>query len=212
LCVSAQETGNTIGDFEQAHRQRISVISLKQLSHKASTINRKTWIWIGLGLVAVSALHIYYVQEMLAAFVAFSLLFVAVSTVVLIIFFLVRTIKPVIAWATPKIRRVVHQGVDAVEGVIASSVWAQAVPHRFRREQLKLNEKYKMVYLRLAGLKSNRVYRVGLRAGGAALTIGLYQQKRISKRLGNWLTQRVSYSDLIQVRPSTGRHRRTALR
>lgn len=192
------------------------MISLKQWSHKASTISRKTWIWIGLGLVAVRALHIYYVQEMLAAFIVFSLLFVAVSTAALTIFFLVRTIKPIIAWATPKVRRVVHQSVDAVEGVIASPVWAQAVPHRFRREQLKLNEKYKMVYLRFAGLKPNHVYRAGLRAGGAALTIGLYAHKRISNRLGNWLTQKVSYSDLVrvvsmsQVRRSTRRHRRAA--
>jgi hypothetical protein len=194
------------------------VIPLKRLLHRVSTINKKTWIWIGLGLVAVPALHVYYVQEILAAFIAFSLLFVAVSTVVFTIFFLVRTIKPIIAWVTPKVRPVMHRGVDTVEGVIASPVGAQAVPERFRWEQLKLNEKYKMVYLRFAGLKSNRVYRVGLRAGGAALTIGLYQQKRMSKRLGNWLTQRVSYADLIhlasrsRVRPSTGRHkRRTAL-
>jgi len=192
------------------------VISLKQLSHKASTINRKTWIWIGLGLVAVPALHIYYVQEMLAALIVFSLLFVAVSTAVLTIFLLVRTIKPIIAWATPKVRRLANQSVDAVEGVIASPVWAQAVPHRFRREQLKLNEKYKIVYLRFAGLKPHHVYRVGLRAGGAALTIGLCTHKRISNRLGNWLTKRVSYSDLVhlvsmsQVRPSTRRHRRAA--
>jgi len=188
------------------------VISLKQLSHKASTINRKTWIWIGLGLVAVPALQIYYVQEMLAALIVFSLLFVAVSTAVLTIFLLVRTIKPIIAWATPKVRRLAHQSVDAVEGVIASPVWAQAVPHRFRREQLKLNEKYKMIYLRFAGFKPNRIYRVGFRAGGAALTIGLCKHKRISNRLGRWLTQNVSYSDLIhllsksQVRPSTRRH------
>ena len=96
------------------------MISLKQLPHKASTINKKTWIWIGLGLVVVPALHIYYVQEMLAAFIVLSLLFVAVSTVVLAIFFLVRTFKPIIAWATPKVRRVVHRSIDAVAGVIRS--------------------------------------------------------------------------------------------
>jgi hypothetical protein len=192
------------------------VISLKQLSHKALTINRKTWIGIGLGLVAVPALHIYYVQEMLAAFILFLLLFVAVSTAALTIFFLVRTIKPIIGWAMPKVRRVVHQSVDAAEGVITSPVSAQAVPHRFRRKHLKLNEKYKMIYLRFAGFKPNRVYRVGFRAGGAALTIGLCTHKRISNRLGSWLTQNVSYSDLIhllstsRVRPSTRRRRSAA--
>lgn len=190
------------------------MIPLKRLLQKASTIDKKTWIWVGLGLIAVPALRVYYVQELLAAFIAFSLLFVAVSIAVFAIFFLVRTIKPVIAWVTPKVLPVMQRSVDTVEGVIANPAWPQAVPQRFRWEQLKLNEKYKMVHLRFAGLKSNRVYRAGLRAGGAALTVGLCQQKRMSKRVGNWLTQRVSYSDLIhlasrsQVRRSTGRHRR----
>jgi hypothetical protein len=56
-----------------------------------------------------------------------------------------------------------HRGVDSAEGVIASPVRAQAVPHRFRWKQLKLNEKYKMVYLRFAGLKPHDVYKVGLK-------------------------------------------------
>lgn len=104
-----------------------SVIPLKHLLHKVSTINnKKTWIWIGMGLIAVPALHVYYVQEILAAFIAFALLFVAVSTAVFTVFFLVRTIKRIIAWVTPKVRPVMHRGVDTVEGVIASPVWAQA--------------------------------------------------------------------------------------
>jgi hypothetical protein len=100
---------------------------------------------------------------MIAALIIFSFLFEAVSIAALIIFILVRTTKPIVAWAIPKVRRVVHRSVDAVEGVIAGPVWAQAVPHCFRREQLKLNEKYKMVYLRFAGLKPHDVYRVDLK-------------------------------------------------
>ena len=96
-CISRD---NTIGDSIRAGaspRDFRSVISLKHLSHKASRINRKTWIWIGLGLVAVPALHIYYVQEMLAAFIVFLVLFVAVSAAALTIYFLVRSTKPIIA-------------------------------------------------------------------------------------------------------------------
>jgi hypothetical protein len=120
------------------------------------------------------------------------------------------------AWATPKALWVVLWGVDAVQGVIANQPWARAVPRGFRRGELKLNEKCKMVYSRFTGLKPNHIYRVGLRAGGTALTVGLSTQKRMANRLGNWLTQKVSYSDLIhvsstsQVRPYTRKHRRAS--
>jgi hypothetical protein len=193
------------------------VISFKQLLHKASAINRKTRIWIGLGLLAVSALHIYYVQELLAALILFSLLFVAVSAAALTIFLSVHASKPVIIWAAPKVLRAAHWGADAVQGAIANEAWTQGVSYRLRRERLRWNEKYKRVYLRSASIKANYVDRVGLRAGGRALTVGLSQQTRMSKRLGNWLTQRVSYSDLIHlksrshvVRPCTRRHRRAS--
>jgi hypothetical protein len=90
------------------------VIPLKQLSHKASTMNRKRWICIVLGLVAVPALHIYYVQEMIAALIIFSFSFGAVSIAALIIFTLVRTTKPIMAWVTPKVRPAMHRGVDTL--------------------------------------------------------------------------------------------------
>jgi hypothetical protein len=167
------------------------VIPFKQFLHEASKI-QKTWIWIGLSFVVILALHIYYVQELLAALILFSLLFVAVSAAALTIFLSVHATKPVIIWATPKVLRVAHWGADAVQGAIANQAWAQGVSYRLRREQLRWNEKYKRVYLRSASIKANYVYRVGLRAGGRALTVGLSTQKKMAKRLGNWLTQRVS--------------------
>jgi hypothetical protein len=66
----------------------------------------------------------------------FSVLFVGALTVVLIIFLLDSASQHVITWAEVGIPRVVHRVVDTV-GSIASPVWAQAVPHRFRREPLK---------------------------------------------------------------------------
>ena len=320
------------------------MISFKQLSlsGKVSAINWKTWIWIGLGLVAVPALRIYYVQELLAALIAFSILFVALYAVVLAIFLLARASKPIVVWAVPRVDRVLNWGfdaaeivianrvwakaapvwaktvpvwakalpvwakavpqrfgrvvrasvdavevvmanrvwvkavpvwakavpqrfgrvvrasvdavevvmanrvwvkavpvwakavrqrfgrvartsVDAVEGVIANPVWAKAapawaksvpvwtktVPHGFRKQQLKLNENYKMVRLRFARLRPSRVYRLSLQKGGAALTSGLRTHKRISNELGSWLTQRVRYSDLIRL-PSISRARLSA--
>jgi hypothetical protein len=192
------------------------VISFTQLPQKLSAISSKKWIWIGVGFAAGLATHIYYVQEMVAALTIFSVLFVGVSIAALATFLLVRANKPIMAWATPKALWVAHWGVDMVQGVIANQAWARSVPRGFRRGELKLNEKYRMAYLRFIGLKPNQVYRVGLRAGGTALTVGLSTQKRMANRLGNWLTQKVSYSDLIhlastsQVRAYTRRHRRAS--
>ena len=241
------------------------MISFRKLLEKASAINWKTWIWIGLGLVAVPALRIYYVQELLAALIAFSILFVALYAAVFAVFLLVRASKPILAWAIPKVGRVVHWGVETVEDVIANPVgakanpvwaksvplwakavphrfgrvvrtsveavegvvadpawtkaaqvwaksvpvWAKAVPHGFRKQQLKLNENYKIVRLRFACLRPSHVYSLSLQKGGAALTVGLRTRKRISSELGSWLTQRVNYSDLIRL-PSISRARLSA--
>jgi hypothetical protein len=115
------------------------VISFRQLPHKLSATNRKKWIWIG--LAAVPAIHLYYVQEMIAALIIFSVLFVGAATAVLIIFLLDRASQLITAWAEPGVARVIRSVVDVVEGIIARPVWAHAVPHRFRKEQLKENEK-----------------------------------------------------------------------
>jgi hypothetical protein len=119
------------------------VISFRQLPHKLSATNRKKWIWIG--LAAVPAIRLYYVQEMIAALIIFSalfsVLFVGAATAVLIIFLLDRASQLITAWAEPGVARVIRWVVDAVEGIIARPVWAHAVPHRFRKEQLKENEK-----------------------------------------------------------------------
>jgi hypothetical protein len=324
------------------------VISFKQLLEKASAINWKMWLCVGLGLLALPALRIYYVQEMLAALIGFSLLFAAIYVTVFAIFLLVRGSEPVIAWARPRVGRVLHwsaeTGTGVARGTIASPdwakvvhvwakavphqlrsqqlrlnanyrtvcsrfaglrpwafpkvrrvahwsaetgtgvargaivnpawakavpVWAKAVPHRlrgqqmrlnanyrvaytrlarlgpwaiprvrrvahwsaetgrgvargvmaspawakavpvwakslphgFRKRQLKLNENYKMVRLRLARLRARQVYNVSLQKGGAALTMGLRTHKRISSQVGNWLRQPVRYPDFIRLRP-----------
>jgi hypothetical protein len=115
------------------------VISLRRLSHKLAGTDRKNWIWIG--LAAVPAIHLYYVQEMIAALIIFSVLFVIAAAVVLIIFLLDRASKQIVVWAEAGIARLVHCVVDAVEGMIAGPVWAHAVAHRFRKEHQKENEK-----------------------------------------------------------------------
>jgi hypothetical protein len=107
------------------------MISFRQLLDK---LGRK-WIWIG--LAAVPAIRLYYVQEMIAALIIFSVLFVGASTVVLILYLLDRASEHITAWAEVGVARVVRRVVDAVENIIAGPVWAQTVPDRFRKEQLK---------------------------------------------------------------------------
>jgi hypothetical protein len=111
------------------------VISFTQLSQKFAPRSWNKWIWIG--LAALPAIRLYYVQEMIAALLIFSVLFAAVCAVVLVIFLLDGASQQIVVWAEPSVTRVLHWFASAVEGIIAKPVWAQAVPHRFRKEQLK---------------------------------------------------------------------------
>jgi hypothetical protein len=109
------------------------MISFTRVSELVRT--NKKWIWIG--LAAVSATRLYYVQELIAALIIFSVLFVCSAAVVLIIFFLDRASQHVMTWAEAGVPRVLHRIVGAVEGIVASPVSAQPVPHRIRKEQFK---------------------------------------------------------------------------
>lgn len=187
------------------------MISFQQLRGKA-WIYRKTWIWVALGLIALPALRIYYVQEMLAALIGFSLLFAGIFVAVLAVFVLARGSKPALMWSRRKVGRAIQRSVETAEDVVvrpewakAVPVWAKAVPNHFRRQQVRLNENYKMVYSRFArlGVRPVRLYagfyRASLQKGGAALTIGLRTPRRLSNQLGNWLRQPVRYPDFIRL-------------
>jgi hypothetical protein len=111
------------------------VISLKQL---LAAITRTKWMWIG--LAAALALRFYYVREMIAALIIFSVLFAAGAIVVLAVFLVDRLSRQIVIWVEAGIRPVAHWVTDAAEGILAKPVWAQAVSHRFRKE-LKQNGK-----------------------------------------------------------------------
>jgi hypothetical protein len=175
----------------------VGVISIAELSHRLSAVSRKSWIWIGLALVAVAATQIYYVREMLAALVLFSVLFVAVYAVVLSILLLLRICRPIVAWAAPKVALLAHLGADALRDVIASPVWARAVPYRSQSQQLKRNVLTNIARLRSAARKPTRayiaqVYVVGLRAGVVAVAIGSSLRRTVSTRLAPWLREPVT--------------------
>jgi hypothetical protein len=85
------------------------VISFRQLSHKLAGTGRKRWMWIGLS--AVPAIRFYYVREMIAALIMFSVVFVGAATVVLVIFLLDRAGQRVITWAEAGVARLLHRVV-----------------------------------------------------------------------------------------------------
>jgi hypothetical protein len=87
------------------------VISLRRLSHKLAGTGRRKWIWIG--VAAVPAIRIYYVQEMIAALIIFSVLFVGAATVVLIIFLVDRASQQIVLWAEAGVARLIHRVVAA---------------------------------------------------------------------------------------------------
>jgi hypothetical protein len=54
------------------------------------------WKWILVALAAVPAIHFYYIQEMIAALIILSVLFVGVSVLVLLVFLLDRGSEKII--------------------------------------------------------------------------------------------------------------------
>jgi hypothetical protein len=62
------------------------------------TARKRLWI----GLAALAALQIYFVRELMAALVLFSVLFAVVATVVLIVYLFDRASQRTLAWAEPK--------------------------------------------------------------------------------------------------------------
>jgi hypothetical protein len=63
---------------------------------------RKVRIWILVGLITIGATRVYYVREMLAALIIFSILFAIAATIVLslflILFLLDRTSRLALGW------------------------------------------------------------------------------------------------------------------
>ena len=55
--------------------------------------------WIGLGVLAIAAMQIYYVREIVAAFIIFTVLFTFGVGVVLMVFLLDRAAQRLFVWA-----------------------------------------------------------------------------------------------------------------
>ena len=83
------------------------MISLRRLLVKLAGTNGKRWIWIG--LAAVPAIRFYYVREMIAALIIFSVFFLAAATVVVIVFLLDRASEYAVTWAEAGMARLIHR-------------------------------------------------------------------------------------------------------
>lgn len=89
------------------------MLSFRRLSDKLVTPTMK-WVWIGLS--AVPAIRIYYVREMVAALMIFSILFLAGAGVVLILFVLDFASERLIAWVEGGVLRAAGWAVEALRG------------------------------------------------------------------------------------------------
>lgn len=114
------------------------MIPFKELSHKLLATK---WRWAVFGLAAAPTIHFYYVREMIAALMIFSLLFAAVFVVIVVLFLLDRASERIVEWCEAGASHVARWIADGIEGIIARPAWAHAVPPRFRKEQLKESKK-----------------------------------------------------------------------
>jgi len=93
------------------------------------TRKARKWLWIGLATLA--AVQIYFVQELMAALVLFSVLFAAVAAGVLLVYLFDRASQRTMAWAEPQTLRAAR---------LARRAWTRAEEvsrkqlHRLRSE------------------------------------------------------------------------------
>jgi len=83
----------------------------------------RKWLWFG--LAALAAIQLYFVQEMMAALVLFSVLFAVVAAGVLLVYLFDRASQRTLAWAEPQMMRGVR-----------SARWAWAWVEEVSRKQL----------------------------------------------------------------------------
>jgi uncharacterized membrane protein len=79
---------------------------------KASTKKAHKWLWIG--LAAFAALQVYLVQELVAAMVLFSVMFVVVALAALVIYLFDRAGQRTLQWAEPQTLRAAHAARKAL--------------------------------------------------------------------------------------------------
>jgi hypothetical protein len=89
------------------------LISLKSITESKA----RKWIWIG--LASLVAIQIYYVREMLAALVIFTVVFALMAAVAVVLFLLDRASQRTVAWVEPQAKQA---------AVLAHRAWSAAEP------------------------------------------------------------------------------------
>jgi len=90
-----------------------------------------------IGCTAVPAIRLYYVQEMIAALIIFSALFMGVWVVVFLILLLDWAVGQMITWAEVHIAAVERWMMDVGHSAMAKPVWAHTAAHGLPKEKLK---------------------------------------------------------------------------
>jgi hypothetical protein len=88
------------------------------MSHKLA----RSWKWILIEFAAMPAIRLYYIQEMIAALIIFSVLFVGISMVVLILFLLDHASQQIVVWSELRVARGRHWVIYGGEGMIARPI------------------------------------------------------------------------------------------
>jgi hypothetical protein len=92
---SSEHLSVRLSNREIGRKGRSPVTSPRWLQKKS------TRIWMGSGLAALAATQLYYVRELLAALLLFSIGFIAIAAVILILFLLDRGINRAMEWTSP---------------------------------------------------------------------------------------------------------------
>ena len=98
----------------------------------------RKWMWIGLAVVA--ALQLYYVQEMIAAFVVLGVVFALIAGAVLLIFLVDRASGRTLTWAEmsgPAIPRTARRGANFAGALAKRSVARGAQVSLLNRTRLR---------------------------------------------------------------------------
>jgi hypothetical protein len=97
----------------------VSLPSLSSLVRRRDWIQGRSWkMWTGIAVGALAAVQLYFVREMLAALFLFTVLFVIVATVFLMLWLVDRAGQRTLAWAEPQTRelaRLARRGVAIAE-------------------------------------------------------------------------------------------------